>query len=199
MDNGFTVHAPHALADGKRRILLGVRPEKFRMYETHETIPDAYNRMPGTVRVASYMGVSTQYQVDLPGDRRLTVFEQNVARATKAELWAPGEEVVVGWQPQHSFVEGRGAPAPTGRPPSSLPMRAQRAGDRNGEHPESIPTGTALTRRRFLATWVAGSRFLAACGPAGAARQSPIRGPEAWRRGPRPRFGKRRPARLRPS
>jgi hypothetical protein len=50
------------------------------------------------------MGVSTQYQVDLPGDRRLTVFEQNVERATKAELWEPGEQVVVGWQPQHSFV-----------------------------------------------------------------------------------------------
>ncbi len=104
LDNGFTIRAPRALADGKKRILLGVRPEKFRMYETHETIPDTHNRIPGTVRAASYMGVSTQYQVDLPGDRRLTVFEQNVERATKSELWEPGEEVVVAWQPQHSFV-----------------------------------------------------------------------------------------------
>jgi hypothetical protein len=41
------------------------------------------------------------------------VFEQNVERATKAELWEPGEEAVVAWQPRHSFVvkdEGGDAP-----------------------------------------------------------------------------------------
>jgi hypothetical protein len=32
------------------------------------------------------------------------VFEQNVERATKAELWAPVEEVAVTWSPDHSFV-----------------------------------------------------------------------------------------------
>ena len=113
LDNGVVVRAPRALAEGKTSILLGVRPEKIRLYELHETVPDGFNRMPGTIRAASYMGVSTQYQVDVPGDRRLTVFEQNVERATKAELWEPGEEAVVAWQPRHSFVvkdEGGDAP-----------------------------------------------------------------------------------------
>lgn len=113
LDNGVAVRAPRALADGKTSILLGVRPEKIRLYEMHETVPDGFNRMNGTIRAASYMGVSTQYQVDVPGDRRLTVFEQNVERATKAELWEPGEEAVVAWQPRHSFVvkdEGGDAP-----------------------------------------------------------------------------------------
>jgi hypothetical protein len=32
------------------------------------------------------------------------VYEQNVERATRAELWAPGEEVVLTWSPDHSFV-----------------------------------------------------------------------------------------------
>lgn len=117
LDNGVTVRAPRALAEGKTRILLGVRPEKIRLYEPHETVPESHNRMPGTIRAASYMGVSTQYQVDVPGDRRLTVFEQNVERATKSELWGPGEVVVVGWQPQHSFVvkdEDAGAGAEAG-------------------------------------------------------------------------------------
>ncbi len=104
LENGVTVRAPRALTDGKERILLGVRPEKIRLLEPHEVVPDQFNRMTGTVRSASYMGVSTQYQVEVPGDRRLTVFEQNVERATKAELWEPGEAVVVAWQPQHSFV-----------------------------------------------------------------------------------------------
>ena len=113
LDNGIAVRAPRALAEGRTSVLLGVRPEKIRLFELHETVPDGFNRMPGTVRAASYMGVSTQYQVDVPGDRRLTVFEQNVERATKAELWEPGEEAVVAWQPRHSFVvkdEGGDAP-----------------------------------------------------------------------------------------
>jgi spermidine/putrescine transport system ATP-binding protein len=113
LENGIVTRAPRALTEGKTEILLGVRPEKIRLYEPHETVPDSHNRMPGTVRTASYMGVSTQYQVEVPGGRRLTVFEQNVERASKAELWEPGEEVVVGWQPQHSFVvQDEGAPAP---------------------------------------------------------------------------------------
>ena len=53
---------------------------------------------------ASYLGVSTQYIVQLPDGNRVTVFEQNVERATKAELWATGENVVLSWQPDHSFI-----------------------------------------------------------------------------------------------
>ena len=53
---------------------------------------------------ASYMGVSTQYIVEARGGARLTVYEQNVERATKSELWAPGEEVTLTWSPDHSFV-----------------------------------------------------------------------------------------------
>ena len=44
----------------------------------------------GIVRDASYLGVSTQYQVEAAGGARLTVYEQNVERATRSELWAPG-------------------------------------------------------------------------------------------------------------
>jgi len=35
---------------------------------------------------------------------QLTVYEQNVERASRAELWAPGEEVRLTWSPDHSFV-----------------------------------------------------------------------------------------------
>ena len=38
------------------------------------------------------------------GGVRLTVYEQNVERATRSELWARGEEVVLTWSPDHSFV-----------------------------------------------------------------------------------------------
>ena len=32
------------------------------------------------------------------------MYEQNVERATCAELWSPGEEVLLTWSPDHSFV-----------------------------------------------------------------------------------------------
>jgi spermidine/putrescine transport system ATP-binding protein len=58
----------------------------------------------GVVSHASYLGVSTQYIVTLADGHKVTVFEQNVERATKAELWMAGEQVVLAWSPDHCFV-----------------------------------------------------------------------------------------------
>ena len=90
---------------------IGVRPEKFRLREEADAIPDGHNRLHGVVRDASYIGVSTQYQVEARGGARLTVYEQNVERATKSELWSPGERVIMTWNPDHSFVVDRRRPA----------------------------------------------------------------------------------------
>ena len=80
-----------------------------------ETPPGGHNELSGVVRDASYLGVSTQYQIEARGGARLTVYEQNVERATRAELWAPGEAVRLTWSPDHSFVvreTGGADPAP---------------------------------------------------------------------------------------
>jgi spermidine/putrescine transport system ATP-binding protein len=105
LPDGSPVRAPSALLDGREGgVALGVRPEKIRLFARTDEIPAAFNRLDGVVRDASYIGVSTQYIVELRDERRISVFEQNVARATKAELWAPGEEVALAWSPDHSFV-----------------------------------------------------------------------------------------------
>jgi spermidine/putrescine transport system ATP-binding protein len=83
---------------------VGVRPEKFRMSVPDKELPAGVNRVSGVVAVASYLGVSTQYIVELADGHRVTVYEQNVERATKAELWASGEAVVLSWLPEHCFV-----------------------------------------------------------------------------------------------
>ena len=44
------------------------------------------------------------YIVETRSGARLTVYEQNVERATRSELWAPGEEVRLTWSPDHTFV-----------------------------------------------------------------------------------------------
>ncbi len=120
------VRAPKLAADGAKRVAVGVRPEKIRLREASEAAPAGHNELTGVVRDASYLGVSTQYQVEARGGVRLTVYEQNVERATRAELWAPGEAVRMTWAPDHSFVvsqPGGVEPAP-GAPRATAPVSA---------------------------------------------------------------------------
>ncbi len=98
------VRAPVSLVDGQADVSVGVRPEKIRLREADDEVPAGHNQMTGVVRDASYLGVSTQYQIDARGVGQMTVYEQNVERASRTELWAPGEEVRMTWSPDHSFV-----------------------------------------------------------------------------------------------
>ena len=106
MADDTRVRVPAALLDGATDVEVGIRPEKIRIAATAAAIPATHNRLLGTVRDASYVGVSTQYVVEGRGGGRLTVYEQNVERASRAELWAPGEDVTLHWLPEHTFVIG---------------------------------------------------------------------------------------------
>jgi spermidine/putrescine transport system ATP-binding protein len=102
-------------------IALGVRPEKIRLTYRHEAVANGANRLDGVVRSASYLGVSTQYVVEFGDERTVSVFEQNIERATKAELWAAGDEVALSWLPEHTFIvanggNGTGMEAEAGEP-----------------------------------------------------------------------------------
>ncbi len=98
------VRVPAALTKGARRVDVGIRPEKIRIGEPGESAGEQKNRLSGTIRDASYIGVSTQYIVQTRGGTRVTVYEQNVERATKDELWEQGTQVDLTWLPDHSFV-----------------------------------------------------------------------------------------------
>ncbi|NJD30123.1 MAG: ABC transporter ATP-binding protein [Chloroflexi bacterium] len=116
LSDGSTVRVPAGLIEtGRNAVSLGVRPEKIRLIEVDKEVPAGMNRAAGTIVDASYLGVSTQYIVALRDGSRVTVYEQNVERATKAELWARGEEVVMAWSPDHCFVveEENGATEPS--------------------------------------------------------------------------------------
>ena len=115
LSDGSAVRVPAGVVqDRSGDMALGVRPEKIRLLEEKDESPAGYNRVPGTVAHASYLGVSTQYIVQLKDGHRVTVYEQNVTRATKAELWSSGEEVILCWAPEHCFVveDAGGAGAP---------------------------------------------------------------------------------------
>jgi spermidine/putrescine transport system ATP-binding protein len=116
MADDTSVRAPTALVGSNPTVSVGIRPEKIRLREPADDTPDGHNRLSGIVRDASYLGVSTQYEVEARGGARLTVYEQNVERATRAELWAPGEEVLLTWSPDHSFVVVDPSPTPSNTP-----------------------------------------------------------------------------------
>lgn len=97
------LRVPRALADGAADVEVGVRPEKIRMASTSDA-PSDENVLVGTVRDASYLGVSTQYIVEAGGGQRLMVYEQNVERTVHGSLHRPGEEVRLTWSPDHTFV-----------------------------------------------------------------------------------------------
>ncbi|HEY7736977.1 MAG TPA: ABC transporter ATP-binding protein [Candidatus Limnocylindrales bacterium] len=102
--DGSRVRVPRALADGLETLEVGVRPEKIRIRAQDEARPAGHNELSGTVRDASYLGVSTSYIVEARGGARIMVYEQNVERATRSELWEPGEEVTLTWSPDHTFA-----------------------------------------------------------------------------------------------
>ena len=105
LQDNSAVRVPKALMEDRSGpIALGVRPEKIRLSEAMDEIAAGRNRLAGTITDASYLGVSTQYIVRLTDGHRVTVYEQNVQRATKSELWTAGENVVLSWLPEHSFV-----------------------------------------------------------------------------------------------
>ncbi|MEU9335380.1 ABC transporter ATP-binding protein [Streptomyces sp. NPDC048290] len=83
-------------------VLLGVRPEKISLAHAADAddIPAGRNRLTGTIADASFIGVSTQYVVDSPACPELAVYVQNVDRDPRL---VPGAEVVLHWNPAHTF------------------------------------------------------------------------------------------------
>jgi spermidine/putrescine transport system ATP-binding protein len=77
----------------------GIRPEKFRI-SLLETPVRGNVLSGGRIEDVSYIGVSTQYQVEMPWGQELMVFEQNddgVAPFNK------GDAVNISWEPTFTF------------------------------------------------------------------------------------------------
>ena len=81
-------------------VLVGVRPEKFRIAaegkSTHGNVLTG-----GVVSDVSYIGVSTQYQVEMPWGKEVMVFEQN---DDDEEMLRKGAKVVLSWEPLFTFA-----------------------------------------------------------------------------------------------
>ena len=80
-------------------VLLGIRPEKIRIAPA-STAMSGNILHGGVVSDASYIGVSTQYQVEMPWGQELMVFEQNDDGTPPL---AKGDQVVISWEPIFTF------------------------------------------------------------------------------------------------
>ena len=98
IEGGSVVTVPVDALDGAAAVKLGVRPEKIAMLGTDEARPP--NHLTGTVADTSFIGVSTQYLVDVETGQQMAVVAQNLGPG----LFRPGDRVVIGWQPEHTFV-----------------------------------------------------------------------------------------------
>ena len=82
-----SIRAPRALVAGHATVSVGVRPEKIRLHEEGHALPDGHNHMTGVVRDASYLGVSTQYQIEARGVNNADVLA--AMRAVPREFFVP--------------------------------------------------------------------------------------------------------------
>ncbi len=82
-------------------ITVGVRPEKLRLHTSVPTGDSSINVIgPGRITDVSFIGVSTQYAVEVPGAGPVQVFAQNVEAGPAAKL---GDEVWLSWLVEHTF------------------------------------------------------------------------------------------------
>jgi spermidine/putrescine transport system ATP-binding protein len=110
--DGTNVLVPASALNGEVAVDVGVRPEKIRLHPLSAEIQTGHNGLRGTIRDASYLGVSTNYTVETADGARLVVYEQNIERTVHGSLYKPGEEVRLSWSPEHTFVVAGHARAP---------------------------------------------------------------------------------------
>ena len=83
-------------------VLLGVRPEKITMLVDGQDSPPGHNVLgPGVVTDVSFTGVSTQYQVEVPGVGTFGVFAQNLIGSATVSL---GASVRLAWSARYTFA-----------------------------------------------------------------------------------------------
>jgi spermidine/putrescine transport system ATP-binding protein len=93
------LRTPSSMVDD-RTLRVGVRPEKIRLQPGSDPVPDGWNGVRGTALISTFIGVSHQYAVEVPGGT-MTVYTQNLGHE-----WVPkpGEAVTLTWRPEHTFT-----------------------------------------------------------------------------------------------
>ncbi|OEU86768.1 spermidine/putrescine ABC transporter ATP-binding protein [Streptomyces abyssalis] len=82
------------------RVNLAIRPEKIWLSD----LAPGMARVTGVVRETVYSGPTTTYLIELTPGVTVSVLEQNTDRSRMEDRWSGGEDVEVGWLPEHCLV-----------------------------------------------------------------------------------------------
>ncbi|MFB7176780.1 ABC transporter ATP-binding protein [Streptomyces sp. NPDC056257] len=85
--------------DGSR-VSLSIRPEKIWLSDFEPGMA----KVSGVVRETVYCGPTTTYLIELAPGVTVSVLEQNTVRSRMEDRWSGGEQVEVGWKPEHCLV-----------------------------------------------------------------------------------------------
>ncbi len=97
LPNGSTVRTRTDVPSGTA-VTLALRPERLYLAPSDEPAPASVNQIEGTVRRRVYLGNANFYEVDVGFDTLKVRLENTISAAT----YAPGDAVVVQWQPGSS-------------------------------------------------------------------------------------------------
>jgi spermidine/putrescine transport system ATP-binding protein len=84
----------------KSKVLVGIRPEKINIHAAGG-VAGKNVLSDGVVTDISFVGVSTQYQVEMPWKQEIMVFEQNDGGAPNIRK---GDRVSLSWEPHFTFA-----------------------------------------------------------------------------------------------
>ncbi len=79
-----------------------IRPEKIWIFNDNAAPAERPNVFRGTVCEAIYMGASTQYRIELPGQQFVVAMDTNNQAAERS--WRPGEAVAVELKPENIML-----------------------------------------------------------------------------------------------
>ena len=85
-------------------VRVGVRPEKISIVAEDGAAPSDRNHVSGVIRMATYIGVNYQYEIEGPGGQMMRVYVQNLGAAGSRP--SAGDRVRLEWLPEHTFVVG---------------------------------------------------------------------------------------------
>jgi spermidine/putrescine transport system ATP-binding protein len=107
--DGAALHAPtnRCAEHAGTPVRIGVRPEKVRLHTAGQTTPPGNNVLRGRVLMSAFLGVSLQYVIQAAGGEELTVYAQN-DDGVAPDGYGAGQEVLLSWDPRHTFVVARG-------------------------------------------------------------------------------------------
>ena len=100
VEKGLSIPVPGFNCDEGAEVSIAIRPEKIWMSDFHPTMV----RVPGKVAATVYHGATTQYLVDLAPDLQVSVLEQNIPRMRFEDRWDNGDQVEIGWSPEHAVI-----------------------------------------------------------------------------------------------